>query len=971
MSNVPGLPSNATPGVYDTVSTISSGVAVPGGARITAMIGQGTTNETLVSQAKGGGQDGLDPTFTTQTGSDGRHFQLANFPLIANRTTVFLNGVPLTGFELGPITTTTTFSSNYQYQLDPVLGRLLLQPASLQDQGGTFYVPLSTNVGLGTLNNLTLLDQNDPPEVWTIRCVSVQRNAMSQPIAGTASFLAFGSVSGSPLDANGNPIIWISDGYVVSNTILSFSITETSVGGVTTSPFVPGDGFTIIVDSGVLVLGQSLTTNEIPVANINNPTLTQGITDIFNLAGFPSLTNNLALGGQLFYANSASSMIALQAAPPLPRRTSYILAPTPPGVNSLSLNPEDFIFPFPLGVVPDTNSQIHVFLTNLATGIETQVLPNQYPFYTLTSSSIPTVDEFIFSNFQPPAGNSFSYSIINSFDEVATGFDGYIARLPAFRNQAIFSSASVSFDLTYVGNVLEIVDSENSANIGSFLITGVSNGQLTIKTITSGTLDEPGQPGVDAFTTPLGLPDFISENGTSFGFEVIYIPTGLAVAGGSGTDATLVAFLNTSTATLHSATQVNFENIGNAATLEADYRIKITDSSPTIPNPAGNAGPNNDGLYDIIGYNQGTNTLTIAMAFVSEDDLRYEVINPETSAQTTYLVLNHNVVPNPGYQLRVTIVDARDAPFYDAGWIEALAALQTVECDIVVPLPNQTISVIFQNALNHCITMSNVQNRKERVLFIGAIQQLTPANLIGTALADVEDLGIIEGIPDNDITSTLAANIQDIANYSVPNAYGDTFRCVYFYPDQIVVQASGNNILVDGFYLAAAGAGFCNADLALQDPLTNKVLSGFTILNTKTYSPLTIQQLGAAGVCVLQPVAGGGRIVWGITTSQSGFPEEQEISIVFIRDRVAKVLRAGFGGFIGTAETTNTATAMNTEAVILLNSLITQGLITAYRGLTVVKDSVDPRQWDISVEVQPVYPINWVYIQISIGNLGA
>ena len=238
-------------------------------------------------------------------------------------------------------------------------------------------------------------------------------------------------------------------------------------------------------------------------------------------------------------------------------------------------------------------------------------------------------------------------------------------------------------------------------------------------------------------------------------------------------------------------------------------------------------------------------------------------------------------------------------------------------------------------------------------------------------MAAVEDLGPLEGIPNNNITSTLAQNIQDIANYSVSNSYGETFRAVYFYPDQIIVQAGADLVEVDGFYIAAAAAGYANSDLALQNPFTNKVFSGFTILNNNTYSNLILQQLAAAGVTTLQPVAGGGRVVWGITTTQSGIPEEQEISIVFIRDRVAKVLRAGFAGFVGQPQTSTTASALNTEAVILLNSLISQGLITAFQGLTVVQDTVDPRQWDITVQVQPTYPINWIYIQVTVTNLGA
>jgi len=944
MSNIPGT--NALPGVFTNVITQSSGVAIPGGSRVVAMIGQGSTNETIISQAQGGGVDGLNPTYTSTTGADGRHFALLNFPLIQHQTTIFKNGIPLNLLELGPITATTTFSFIYDAQLDPTTGHILLQAAHLQDQGGAFYVPLNTNVGLGSLNGLQLVDVDAPPEVWTVRCVGVQRNAMNQPIAGTARFLAFGSVSGAQLDANGNPIVWVANGQTVTNNILTFSITETQVSSVTVSPFVPGDGFTILVASGVLVRGDTLTSSEIPQANINLPTLCQGMSDVVNLCGIPSLTNNLSLGGQLLFANNASSMIALQAAPPLPQRTSYVLDPD--GVNSLSTNVNDFIWPFPLGVVPDFNSDIHVFVTNPTTLVESQVLPNKLTYYTLGAAGQPTESQFIFSNQQPPGGYSYSYSVVNSFEEVATGYDGYIGRLPAFETQAVFSS-SISFNSTYVGQLLQVIDSVNKSNVGIFNITAVSDGQLSISTITTG---EPGDP--IPFPSPSGFPDLVSHNPETF--ELIYIPTGLPATGGSGTDGTVVALLNTATGTLTS-TQVNFSIFGSSNTIASDYRLQINGSTV-----------GNNGLYDIRGYDPIHNTLTLSMSFVSESNLRYEILDPD--AVSTYLVLNHNVVPNGNF-LRVTIVDARDASFYDAGWVNALAALETIECDILVPLPNQTISVIFQNALSHCIVQSNILNRKERVLFIGAIQGLTPANLTGATPAAVENIGILEGIQGATVTDVLSGNIEDLANYSVSNAYGFTFRCVYFYPDQIVVQAGANNVLIDGFYIAAAAAGYANADLALQNPFTNKVFSGFTILRNKTFSTLVLTQLAAAGVTTLQPVAGGGRVVWGITTSQSGFPEEQEISIVFIRDRVAKVLRAGFAGFIGTPQTAGTANALNTEAVILLNSLVSQGLITNYAGLTVIQDSVDPRQWDISVNVQPTYPINWIYITVSVGNLGA
>lgn len=956
MANIPGS-TNINPGVVVDVETMSSGVAIPGGSRVVAMIGQGSTGETIVSQAQGGGKDGLNSTYTASTSSDGRHFALANFPLIPNRTTIFRNGVPLNLLELGPIVPATVVPSVYDAQLDITTGHLLMQSAHLVDQGGTNFIPLTTNVGQGILLSLTLVDVNDPPEVWTIRCVSVQRTALGAPILGTAKFLAFGTVSGSPLDANGNPIVWIVDDGYISNGILSFEIHETVA-------FVPGDGFTVIIASGVLVRGDSLTSVEIPVNNINNPTLTQGMSDVVALSGNPSTSNNLSLGAQLCYANAASSMIAVQAAPPLPRRSSYVLDLS---VNALSTNDDDFIFPFPLGVVPDINSDIHFFVTNPATSVESQFLPNQFAYYTLNLNGQPTNHQFITSSLQSPAGYSFDYTLINSYDSVRTGSDGKITPLPAFTstlgiNKAVFGTPSVIFDASYAGKLLKVIDSNNTANVGIFNITGVSNGQLSISTI-----NLPGEPGdLVPLNLTNGFPSFVSKTGVSF--QIINVSTGLPVDGYN--DGVLTAFIsepNKGTATLTSAS-IDFDGFDTTIGTDGYYAIQINDTSViggvTVINK-----PNN-GLYKIDSYNESTETLYISMEFVQESNLRYEVLNPEASATTTYLVVNNNIVPN-GNQLRVTIVDTRDAAFYDAGWVNALASLETVECDIVVPLPNQTISVIFQNALSHCIAMSNFQNAKERVLFIGAINGLTPANLTGAKLAAVEDLGVFEGIPSNDITSTLAGNIQDIANYSVSNAYGFTYRCVYFYPDQIVVQAGANNVLIDGFYIAAAAAGYANADLALENPFTNKVFSGFTILSSRTFSSLVLQQLSAAGVTTLNPVSGGGRVVWGMTTSQSGFPEEQEISIVFIRDRVAKILRSAFQGFVGTPQTDNTAASMNTEATIIMNSLITQGLITTFKGLTVQQDQVDPRQWDIAVDISPTYPINWIYIKVSIGNLGS
>lgn len=921
MANIPGA-TNVIPGVFTDVITQSRGVSIPGGSRIAALIGEGSTDETLVAQANGGGNDGLDPTYTSTSGSDGRHFQTLNFPLISNRTTLFKNGIPLVGLE--SLIDSNPFSFKYDYRIDISSGRIELQRAHIVDQGGSFYIPLSTNVGDGYLTNLSLVDLNAPPESWTIRCVSVQRNVMNQPIAGTAKFLAFGSVSGAKLDANGNPIIWVANGQVVSNGVLSFAIHETQISFIAVSPFREGDAFTIKVASGVLNRNDSLTINEIPVANLNDPVLVQGMGDAAGRHGFPSLTNNLSLGAQLAFANSAPALITVQAAPPMPRRRSFILESS---VDSTSTNDDDFIFPLPVGVTPDFNSTIHFFVKNNATNVETQILPNKLDYYTLDTSGNPTTNQFITDNTPAPGGFSYFYTVKESFEALNTGEDGYIGRDLAFTTKGVFSS-SVVFDSTYVGKQLKIIDATNVANKGNYTINNVLGGKL--------------------YVTHDAFPDFVSEP-SNVAFQIINPATGLPVVGGEGTDGYVVPNVGFDTATFGSLGDVDFSAISSLLT----KRLQI------------NGSDDNNGLYDIIA-GPSANTVTIQKAVVNESNMRYEVL--DTSDVSNYIVINHNVVPN-GFGLRVTLVDTKEASFYDAGWINAIESLEPIECDIVVPLPKQTISIIFQNVLAHCKTMSNIRNKKERVMFAGAINGLLPENLTGVKPAAVEDIGTLEGIQGETVTDVLAGNVEDLANYSVPDAFGNTFRCVYFYPDQIVVQAGADNVLIDGFYLAAAAAGFESADVRIENPLTNKVLSGFTILRNKQFSPLVLEQLATAGVCTLQPVAGGGRVIWGITTSQSGFPEEQEISIVFIRDRVAKTLRAGFAGFIGNPESPDTGAILNTRAVLLLNSLVSQSLITNYKDLSVKRDDVDPRQWNITVRVQPTYPVNFIYIKVSLGQL--
>jgi hypothetical protein len=130
-----------------------------------------------------------------------------------------------------------------------------------------------------------------------------------------------------------------------------------------------------------------------------------------------------------------------------------------------------------------------------------------------------------------------------------------------------------------------------------------------------------------------------------------------------------------------------------------------------------------------------------------------------------------------------------------------------------------------------------------------------------------------------------------------------------------------------------------------------------------------LNQLGNVGACILQPVVGGGKILHGRTTSISGFVEDEELSIVFIRDRVKDVLRESLKGFLGRVEDQNTQGLMTARVGSIMSALTSQGLITDYQNIKVERDKVDPRQWNVFLRFQPAYPINYIFVDIEVGVL--
>lgn len=641
-----------------------------------------------------------------------------------------------------------------------------------------------------------------------------------------------------------------------------------------TIPFEVGDKFFIDVNSKVLAKNDTLSANYIAVADINDPEFFVSAQELFNKHGTPGINTQLSLAAQMAFENGAPAILALQAKPPLARRTSVTLIEeeTAAGVGGFSAcggvgtncQVDDLLFPLPRpsqGLItgrPDADTQVNFFI--IRNGESTQFFPNKVPFYNSQLETEVGQAQFISSS-----DTAFSYTVVNTQTKIdGQGSDGAITASTGY-----FTTTQYDFDSVDVGKVIVVQSMEDS--------------------------------GGTKYTTANSISTELFGNTTS------------------GVELLITGIINDSTVTVVS--NDGFDTVLISDAEEVQFFIK-----------------------DL------SDTTNVKAAILLHRDL----VTSGTLQQ--------------GDGIRVSYIDEVDADFYDVNWFEAFEALEREDCQIVVPVPQQNRSGIFRAAINHANTMSSITIQKERVALIGAQQGLTPEALLGLEEVAVEDIGVLEGIQGDDPQEVLDGNTEDLVNYKLSDNY-DEKRLMYFYPDQIVRNISGTNTFIDGYFIAAAAGGWFAGTQNIALPLTNKTLTGFSILRDKKFRPTILNSLGAEGVTVLEPVVGGGRVLAGRTTSQSGFVEDEEPSIIFIRDRIKQVMRDSLRPFIGTVEDPNTQGVLSSRVNSILSAMVSQNLITSYDNIKVEKDKVEPRQWNVYARYQPVYPINYVFIDLEVGVL--
>lgn len=1077
MANIPGISGPVNPDVFSRDQIRTTGVSLPGGARVLAIVGEGRREETIVSSAVGGGHDGFSPDYSGNANPDGRHFALSQSPIVINRTTVLLNGIPLTGFESQ--ISSSSFDSRFDYRIDSNLGHIELQGASLVDQGGKLYIRGASNFGDGYLPLLEVATKNAPAENWTLRCAGVSRDGYGRPLSKTETFTLTGTVTGQVRTTSGSPIVFSVDAYGIDG---YYAVNYPFIGlNSTTSQPARNDGYFATPDNSVplgfrpLVPSDSnLTSNLLYSKDGYFLQAAPGDTVTVSVAGTPSSTYTALVtvvhNDKVLETDTPIALTNSNVTAQANGLTFHITAPKVLHTSSATWNAtvvgKSIRSPFgDFGVVGLIQEQ----------GIYNSVVHTLRLSGSLSASVSPGVQ---WQTFQ--TNGLINFAIMEglvAFD-IGDRFDFVVFSRRLNQNDNLVAQYIAQSDINtpqFFSEVLDVYSKHGRPSTSNTLALGAqlafTNGAPGIFCVgaapglarrTSAVLLDvsdgktPGMgfngsttnPSVDSLRLPLApgaMPDvntdlhiFINHRDPATGSVTerqVFPNKSPFYASANAGPVGEAAFVNNN---VYSYTLVLDHDILQAGAAGATDKNKPYNFTAVDAQFSSNDKTNGLGVGNVIRFvggakNDGTRFTSFNdPTIISSTDISNGIVAADgsialrianvlssttvvlsngapidltTSAPfatiqggtfggflqnlqsvdwqlidasqnvvlTASLLFSKDVVTNGTLQqgdgVRITYVDRLDAPFFDPNWLLAYESLEAFDVQMVCPLPTMTISSIFRAGQTHVESQSYIQNKHERVLLIGAITGITPDALLGNTKVAVEDIGILEGIQGASPADVLSGNVEDLADYSINTNYGNSNRIEYFYPDQIIVNVGGELTALNGFYISAAAGGWYANNQNIAEPLTNKSLSGFSILSSRQYKPTILNKLAGIGVTVLQPITGGGNVLWAKTTSNSGFPEDQEASIRFTRDRVQRVLRDGMRGLIGTVETTATPSIMITRVVSILNALVSQGLITAFVDVTVARDAVEPRQWNVFARYSPAYPLDFIFIDLEVGVL--
>lgn len=273
----------------------------------------------------------------------------------------------------------------------------------------------------------------------------------------------------------------------------------------------------------------------------------------------------------------------------------------------------------------------------------------------------------------------------------------------------------------------------------------------------------------------------------------------------------------------------------------------------------------------------------------------------------------------------------------------ALSDLEAQKIDVLVPMTTDTS--LWPQYLTHVSKMSSKLERMERRAILSVDETSGRISITGGG-------------------TTWTSLMSDF----VPGSGLEPKRIEVTNPGSMLVTVPSGQIKVDGTYGAAALAGAkCSPAVDSATPMTRKALASIDQLIFPDLLRSEKNVLTSLGVTVLES-SGALIVVRRNVTADSTTIANQEPSIVFSIDDVLSQMREALENrFVGQKIISGSTSG---EVVAATNTFllrfVADELISAFRNVTAVQNKVEPRQFDVSFEVLPIFPFLWGTIDLTI-----
>lgn len=270
-------------------------------------------------------------------------------------------------------------------------------------------------------------------------------------------------------------------------------------------------------------------------------------------------------------------------------------------------------------------------------------------------------------------------------------------------------------------------------------------------------------------------------------------------------------------------------------------------------------------------------------------------------------------------------------------FVEAISDLSTslaggVDPDIIVPLATHTS--VYPVLMQHCSTMSQSRNAKERMGFIGFASGTVPTS----AQAIAKSLG----------SERIVALYPDSAVISLQNELGEVF-----------------NTIVDGTFFAAAVAGAAvSPSVDVATPYTRRRIQGIARI-PRVMDAVEANQTAAAGITILEDLDPVVRIRHGLTTDMSN-PLTRLPTVTQIKDHVQRSARSVLDAFIGTKFLAGRTNDVIVSMTGMFKQLKQQDIVADYTGIGAEADPGDPTSLNAEAYYAPVFGLEYIPVAFNL-----